>query len=65
MITDKVHVMVEEWQSRPLKSCYPLLFMNAVFFKVKESGHYGFDKAIESIFPKTVIQSVLSTKSEI
>ncbi len=40
MITDKVHVMVEEWQNRPLKSCYPILFMDAVHFKVKEDGHY-------------------------
>lgn len=40
MITDKVHVMVEEWQNRPLKSCYPILFMDAVHFKVKQDGHY-------------------------
>lgn len=40
VITDKVHVMVEEWQNRPLKSCYPILFMDAVHFKVKEDGHY-------------------------
>ncbi len=40
MITDKVHLMVEEWQNRPLKACYPILFMDAIHFRVKEDGHY-------------------------
>ena len=28
-ITDKVIPMVKEWQNRPLKSIYPIIFMDA------------------------------------
>jgi transposase-like protein len=40
MITDKVHIMVQEWKNRPLQSCYPILFLDAVHFKVRQDGHY-------------------------
>lgn len=37
-ITDKVFPMVKEWQSRPLSSCYPVLFLDGLHFKVREAG---------------------------
>jgi len=38
MITDKVMPLVEEWQSRPLDSLYPVVYLDALYFKVRDSG---------------------------
>lgn len=38
MITDKVMPLVAEWQNRPLASLYPVLFLDGIHFKVRESG---------------------------
>lgn len=37
-ITDKVYPLVKEWQSRPLSSCYPLDYLDGLYFKVREAG---------------------------
>lgn len=37
-ITDKVLPVVKEWQSRPLESVYPAVFMGAVHFHVRSEG---------------------------
>lgn len=37
-ITDKVMPLVEEWRTRPLSSLYPILYLDAVHFKVREGG---------------------------
>lgn len=37
-ITDKVLPSVKEWQARPLSSQYPILYMDGIWFKVKDSG---------------------------
>ena len=37
-ITDKVIPMVKEWQSRPLESIYCIVWLDAMFYKVKEEG---------------------------
>lgn len=37
-ITDKVMPLVQEWQSRPLCRIYPIMYLDAVHFKVRESG---------------------------
>lgn len=37
-ITDKVFPLVKEWQSRPLFPCYPILYLDGLYFKVRESG---------------------------
>lgn len=38
MITDKVMAVAYEWQQRPLESVYPIIFFDALFFKVRENG---------------------------
>ncbi len=38
-ITDKLLPIINEWRSRPLQSVYPIVFMDGMFFKVKENGH--------------------------
>lgn len=37
-ITDKVLETVKEWQNRPLESIYPIVFFDAVHFKVRSEG---------------------------
>ncbi|AGL00011.1 transposase [Desulfoscipio gibsoniae DSM 7213] len=37
-ITDKIMPMVSEWQSRPLDRVYPITFLNAVHFKVRQEN---------------------------
>lgn len=37
-ITDKVIPAMKEWRSRPLDPVYPFVFMDCMFFKVKENG---------------------------
>lgn len=37
-ITDKVIPIVKEWQNRPLKEVYPLLFLDGIVFNVRQDG---------------------------
>lgn len=37
-ITDKVWPLVEEWQNRPLASIYPILFLDALYVKLRQEG---------------------------
>ena len=37
-ITDRVLPEVEEWQSQPLNSLYPFVFMDCIHYKVGEDG---------------------------
>lgn len=37
-ITDKVIPLVKEWQQRPLESLYCMVWLDAMFYKVKEEG---------------------------
>jgi transposase-like protein len=37
-ITDKVLPLVREWQTRPLATLYPILYLDGVHFKVRQDG---------------------------
>lgn len=37
-MTDKVWSLVEEWQSRPLDSVYPIIYLDAIHVKLKQDG---------------------------
>ena len=37
-ITDKVIPLVKEWQNRPLESLYTIVWLDAMYYKVKEEG---------------------------
>lgn len=37
-ITDKLLPKIEEWQNRPLSEVYPIIFIDAVHFSVREDG---------------------------
>ena len=38
-ITDRIIPELKAWQSRPLEEVYTIVFLDAMFFKVKEDGH--------------------------
>lgn len=37
-ITDKILPMIAEWQSRPLERIYPIIFLDAIHFKVRKEN---------------------------
>lgn len=37
-VTDKLLPRITEWKERPLDKVYPILFLDAMFFKVREDG---------------------------
>lgn len=37
-LTDRVLPRLEEWQSRPLKAIYPILWFDCIFYAVREEG---------------------------
>ena len=37
-ITDKVLPMISEWQSRPLERVYPIVYLDAIHFKVRQDS---------------------------
>lgn len=39
-ITDKVLPLIQEWQGRALKAFYPVVYLDAIHFKVRYEGRY-------------------------
>ncbi len=39
-VTDKIIPRLKEWQQRPLESHYPFVWLDAIHYKVRESGTY-------------------------
>ena len=37
-ITDKLLPIIMEWRNRPLKSIYPIIYLDAIHYKVREEG---------------------------
>ncbi len=37
-VTDKLLEAISQWRSRPLDALYPIIFMDAMYFKVRENG---------------------------
>ena len=37
-ITDKLLPQIEEWQQRPLSELYPVIFVDAIHFSVRDNG---------------------------
>ena len=37
-VTDKILTEIEDWQTRPLDSIYPIVFIDAVHFSVRDNG---------------------------
>jgi transposase-like protein len=52
-VTDQLIPELKEWQQRPLDRLYPIVWMDAVHYKVKEEGRY-ISKAIYTLLGLTV-----------
>ncbi|MFT7362784.1 MAG: putative transposase, partial [Algoriphagus sp.] len=39
-ITDKVLPEIQEWRTRSLQSFYPVVYLDAIHFKVRQDGTY-------------------------
>ena len=37
-VTDKIMPQIEDWQNRPLSEVYPVLFMDAIHYSVRDNG---------------------------
>ncbi len=37
-VTDKIIDLVAQWQARPLESLYPIVFFDAIYYKVRQDG---------------------------
>lgn len=51
-ITDRIIPEIKEWQNRPLESVYPVIWLDAIHFKVRQDGLVK-SKAIYSILAVT------------
>jgi transposase-like protein len=52
-ITDQLIPELKEWQERPLESHYPIIWMDAIHYKIKEDGCYV-NKAIYTLLGLTI-----------
>ncbi len=47
-VTDKIIQTVKEWQARPLESIYPIVWLDAIHYKIRENGKVS-SKAVYTI----------------
>lgn len=52
-VTDKVWGEINEWRKRPLESCYVIVYLDAIHYKVREEGKVV-SKAIYTIYAVNV-----------
>jgi putative transposase len=52
-VTDRVWPEIVEWQQRPLSPCYPIVYLDAIHYKVREDGRI-ISKAIYTAYGITV-----------
>ena len=52
-ITDQLLPELKEWQNRPLESHYPIVWMDAIHYKIKENGRY-ISQAIYTLLGLTI-----------
>jgi len=48
-VTDRVIPEIIEWQQRPLAPCYPIIYLDAIHYKVREMGQMS-SKAVYSCY---------------
>lgn len=49
LITERILPKLNEWQQRPLKGCYAILYLDGMHFRVKEDGVF-LDKCVYSLY---------------
>ena len=48
-VTERVWPQINEWQQRSLQPCYAILYLDGIFFKVKEDGQFK-DMTVYSVY---------------
>lgn len=48
-VTERVWPQINEWQQRSLHACYAILYLDGIFFKVKEDGQFK-DMTVYSVY---------------
>lgn len=48
-ITERVWPQINEWQQRSLQSCYAILYLDGIYFKVKQDGQFK-DMTVYSVY---------------
>jgi len=49
LITERILPKITEWQQRPLNSCYAILYLDGMHFRVKQDGVFV-DKCVYSVY---------------
>lgn len=49
IITDSVWPQILEWQQRSLQSCYPIVYLDGIHFRVKQDGTFE-DKCVYTVY---------------
>lgn len=64
-VTDKIMPQIEDWQNRLLSKTYPVIYIDAIHYSVRDNGVYsqtaayvilGIKEAIAAAFPITEYQ---------
>lgn len=58
-VTDKILPQIEDWQNRPLSSVYPVLFIDAIHYSVRDNG------AIRKLAAYVILGISLDGKKEV
>lgn len=58
-VTDKILPQIEDWQNRPLSSVYPVLFIDAIHYSVRDNG------AIRKLAAYVILGISLEGKKEV
>lgn len=48
-VTERVWPKINEWQQRSLQACYAILYLDGIYFKVKEDGNFK-DMTVYSVY---------------
>jgi putative transposase len=48
-VTDRIIPKVREWQSRPLESVYPMVWLDAMYYKVKDEQGHGVTRCVYNV----------------
>lgn len=52
-ITDRLIPELKEWQQRPLQAIYPILWLDGIYYKIKENGRY-INKCVYTVLGLTI-----------
>lgn len=58
-ITDKILPIVREWQNRPLQEIYPIIYLDGMFFNIRQDG----GRLSKSLFIRSLVMTLKETRT--